>query len=213
MSPEQRDQAQRRKKRKASKQQRTLQADTLYLAGWVLLVTTLPQEQWSDQQVVALYQARWHIELLFKRIKQLLQKPRLRCTTAASALPTVIFLLVGWALLEEESQAVRLAMHDAMQGLSQVQDVQPAEPEASHACWWQTEQYGPLSEWMLAEISVDLLCQQIRGSYTAARFRQCLPRVPRFLCTGHRKRPHLYSQVCHWLGMPATVLEDRAGAA
>ena len=104
-------------------------------------------------------------------------------------------------------------MHDAMQSLSQVQDVQPAEPEASHACWWQTEQYGPLSEWMLAEISVDLLCQQIRGSYTAARFRQCLPRVPRFLCTGHRKWPHLYSLVCHWLGMPATVLEDRAGAA
>jgi hypothetical protein len=213
LSPEQREQAQRRKKRKASKQQRILQADTLYLAGWVLLVTTLPQEQWSDQQVVALYQARWHIELLFKRLKQLLHQQRLRCTTAATALPTLIFLLVGWALLEEESQAVRLAMHDAMQCLSQAQDVQPAEPAATHACWWQTEQYGPLSEWMLAEISVDLLCQQIRGSYTAARFRECLPRLQRFLCTGHRKRPHLYSQVCRWLGMPATVLEDRAEVA
>jgi hypothetical protein len=106
-------------------------------------VTTLPQEQWTDQQVLALYQARWHIELLFKRIKQLLHKPRLRCTTAATALPTLIFLLVGWALLEEESQAVRLAMHDAMQCLSQAQDVQPAEPAATHACWWQSEQYGP----------------------------------------------------------------------
>ncbi len=213
LSAEQREQAQRRKKRKASKQQRSLQPDTLYLAGWVLLVTTLPQEQWTDQQVLALYQARWHIELLFKRIKQLLHQQRLRCTTAASALPTLIFLLVGWALLEEESQAVRLALQDAMQSLSQIPEGQPWEPEATPACWWQTEQYGPLSEWMLAEISVDLLCQQIRGSYTAARFRDCLPRLQRFLCTGHRKRPHLYSQVCRWLGMPATDLEDRAEVA
>lgn len=213
LSPEQRDQAQRRKKRKASKQQRGLQADTLYLAGWVLLVTTLPKEQWSDQQVVAMYQARWHIELLFKRIKQLLHQQRLRCTTAATALPTLIFLLVGWALLEEESQAVRFAMHDAMQCLSQAQEVQPWEPETTRAWGRQNDQYGPLSEWMLAEISVDLLCQQIRGSYTAARLRDCVPRLQRFLCTGHRKRPHLYSQVCRWLGMPATVLEDRAGVA
>jgi len=48
--------------------------------------------------------------LLFKRIKQLLKQQRLRCTTAATALPTVTALLLGWALLEEESAAIRLAM-------------------------------------------------------------------------------------------------------
>jgi len=40
-----------------------VQADTLYLAGWVLLITTLPRAHWSAQQVLRLYQARWHIEL------------------------------------------------------------------------------------------------------------------------------------------------------
>jgi hypothetical protein len=52
-------------------------------------------------------------------------------------------------------------------------------------------------------MSVDLLGQQIRGPFTAARYRACLPRLQRFLCSGHRKRPHLYSQVCDWLGVRA----------
>jgi hypothetical protein len=43
LSEEQRKAAQRRKKRKASKNQHQVQAETLYLAGWVLVVTTLPQ--------------------------------------------------------------------------------------------------------------------------------------------------------------------------
>jgi hypothetical protein len=34
------------------------------LPGWGLVVTTLPSQQWTDQQVLRLYQARWHIELL-----------------------------------------------------------------------------------------------------------------------------------------------------
>lgn len=64
LTPEQRERAQRRKKRLASKGQRQLQQDTLYLAGWLLLVTTLPPQQWSDQQVLSLYRARWHIEIV-----------------------------------------------------------------------------------------------------------------------------------------------------
>jgi hypothetical protein len=63
LSQQQREAAQRRKKRTATRKQQQVQADTLYLAGWVLLVTTRPSEQWSDQQVLCLYQARWHIEL------------------------------------------------------------------------------------------------------------------------------------------------------
>jgi hypothetical protein len=41
LSEEQRKAAQRRKQRTASKKQQQVQADTLYLAGWVLLITTL----------------------------------------------------------------------------------------------------------------------------------------------------------------------------
>jgi hypothetical protein len=115
---------------------------------------------------------------------------------------------VGWALLEEECAAVRLAMRDAMHCTEQTAEgtlfglevVQGENPE------------NPLSEWMLTQACFDLLCQQIRGSYTAERFRACLPQLQRFLCSGHRSRPHLYTQVCHWLGVPVTVPESEAPA-
>jgi len=190
----QRQRAQRRTKRQASKQQRALQADTLYLAGWLLVVTTLPSEQWSDQQVLALYQARWHIELLFKRIKQLLHQQRLRCTTAQTARAAVTALLVGWALLEEEGQQMRWALDEAMQQVSQ-----PHAPPSSET----SQDEAPLSEWLLAELSLDLLAQQIRGHYDRARVRACLPQLQRLLRPGHRKRPHLYTLLCRWLRIPA----------
>jgi hypothetical protein len=97
LSQQQQEQAERRTKRKASKNQQHVQSTTLYFSGWVLVVTTLPQEHWSDRQILCLYQARWHIELLFKRIKQLLQRQSLRCTTAATAKSTITLLLLGWA--------------------------------------------------------------------------------------------------------------------
>lgn len=213
LSAAQRAQAQRRKKRKASKQQRALQQDTLYIAGWVLVVTTLPDELWSDQQVAALYQARWHSELLFKRLKQLVSVHRLRCSTAASVLPTRLFLLIGWALQEEESAAVRLAVRDAMHCTQEVCEGNACEHTAEHPLGWPCEPSEALSEWMLTEIGVDLLCQQLRGQYTAARFRACLPRLHRFLCIGHRKRPHLYSLVCRTLAMPATFPQQQKECA
>ncbi len=131
----------------------------------------------------------------------------------SDGLATITALLLGWALLEEESAAVRLSMRDAMHCTQQAQEGSQVQQERTDAPWWQDERNGPLSEWMVAEVSVDLFCQQIRGSYIAARYRTCLPHLQRFLCSGHRKRPHLYSQVCRWLGMPTTGWEDRAAVA
>ena len=213
LSEEQRAAAQRRKKRSAQKKQHQVQPDTLYLAGWVLLITTLPCEQWSAHQVLRLYQARWHIELVFKRIKQLLQQQPLRCTTAATALPTITALLLGWALLEEESTAIRLAMQDALACTQQAEGQSHREHEVIPGSWWADALHGPVSEWMVAEVSLDLLRQQIRGHYTAAQYRACLPRLQRFLCLGHRKRPHLYSLICRWLGMSAADRSERARAS
>jgi hypothetical protein len=64
LSQEQQEKAERRTKRKASKKQQKVRPSTLYFSGWVLLVTTLPQEPWSDEQILQLYRARWQIELL-----------------------------------------------------------------------------------------------------------------------------------------------------
>jgi Transposase DDE domain len=208
LSQQQQKQAERRTKRKACKKQQHVQSTTLYFSGWVLVVTTLPQEHWSDREILCLYQARWHIELLFKRIKQLLQRQSLRCKTAATAKATITLLLLGWALLEEESAAVRLAIKDTLQCTWQTTEGKLV----AQTSWWQEDLCGPLSEWMLAEASFDLFCQQLRGSYTAERFRACLPRLQRFVCSGHRSRPHLYTQVCRWLGIPTTIPPDEEPA-
>jgi hypothetical protein len=202
LSQEQQDKAECRTKHTASKKQKKVYPDTLSLSGWVLVVTTLPQQKFSDQQVLRLYQARWHIELLFKRIKQLLKQQSLRCKTVASAKPTITLFLIGWALLEEESAVVRLAVRDAICCTQKLKEGKLLIKDLPHASWWQDHLSGPLSEWMLTEASFDLFCQQLRGSYTASRFRACLPRLQRFLGSGHRDRPHLYSQVCRWLALP-----------
>src|SRR5262249_18065549 len=208
LSQHQQEKAERRTKDKAKKNQQKVRPHTLYFSGWVLIVTTLPKEHWSNQQILQLYRARWHIELLFKRIKQLLKRQSLRCKTAATAKSTILLLLLGWALLEEESAAVRLAIKDAIHCTQRTLASNLLGDVDATASWWQDDLYGPLSEWMLAEASFDLLCQQIRGTYTAERFRACLPRLQRFLCSGHRDRPHLYTQVSRWLGIPAPVPED-----
>jgi hypothetical protein len=202
LTPEEQDKAERRTKHKARKQQKPIHPNTLYLSGWVVLVSTLPQEKFSDQQILRLYQARWHIELFFKRIKQLLKQQRLRCKTSATARPTITLLLIGWALLEEESSAVRLSIRDAVACSQKLKEGKLLLKDLPPLSWWQDNLCGPLSEWMLAESCLDLFCQQLRGSYTAERFRACLPRLQRFLCSGHRDRPHLYSQVSRWLGLP-----------
>jgi hypothetical protein len=62
--------ARRRKaKRKARKQGKPCSANYRWLLGWDLLVTNLPAEQWSLEQVLALYPIRSQIEWVFRTWK------------------------------------------------------------------------------------------------------------------------------------------------
>jgi hypothetical protein len=103
---------------------------------------------------------------------------------------------------------VRLAMRDALHCTQLSQEGKLFGLEVTTAAIFQDDQDDPLSEWMRAEASLDLLCQQIRGSSTAERLRACLPRFQRFLGSRHRNRPHLYSQVSRWLGTPDAVAQS-----
>jgi hypothetical protein len=187
---EQTDQARRRKCKKASKEQRKLQPETLYLAGWVLVLTTLPAADWSDQEVLSLYRARWHIELLFKRIKQLLSQHRLRAQTEETAKATVYAILVGWMLQQEVAQEIRESLQQMQAVLLEAE--QPLEEPAG----WQ---HPPISEWQVQALSVELFCQQVRGGWTQQRLRSCLPQLRRHLGERPRKRPHRWQQVTQWL--------------
>lgn len=56
----------------------TPQARTLFLAGWVLVWTSLPPECLSADTVLALYRGRWQVELALKRCKSLVDADALR---------------------------------------------------------------------------------------------------------------------------------------
>jgi hypothetical protein len=56
--------------REASKDQRTLKPETLRYAEYIMVLTTLPAEEFPTRHVLGCYRFRWQIELLFKRFKQ-----------------------------------------------------------------------------------------------------------------------------------------------
>jgi hypothetical protein len=82
-SAEQRRKAQDKLREVASRKGRNLQPDTLEAAGYVVVLTTLPDV--SAQQILELYRHRWQIELAFKRLKSLLQLGHLKKTDPVGA--------------------------------------------------------------------------------------------------------------------------------
>jgi hypothetical protein len=65
-------------RKRSRKKGRTPQQTTLYLAGWVLVWTSLPPTLLSAATILAVYRLRWQVELAIKRWKSLLDVDALR---------------------------------------------------------------------------------------------------------------------------------------
>jgi len=78
LPPEKAEAARRAMRKKASKWGYTPSADALVTAGCLMLITSLPAEDWPAARVLALYRQRWQAELAFKRLKSLLDLETLR---------------------------------------------------------------------------------------------------------------------------------------
>lgn len=174
--------ARNRKAKKAKKAKRKLTATTLALAGFLVLITTLDQT-WSATEVLRLYQARWQIELVFKRIKQLLRLAPLRCQNQEAVEASVRALLIAWALQEQVASEVRELLPSGAR-----------DPQA------------PASSWLLAALSVQTVRQQVRGSWSVARICACRGQLERFLVTSRRRRRQSEAEIRQWLS-------DRFGSA
>jgi hypothetical protein len=168
-------QIRKRKKCKAQKAGRKLSSQALQLASWLLLITTL-DVSWSATDVLRLYRARWQIELVFKRLKQLLRVADLRCRDRLALEATVRALLVAWALEEHITAEIRALLPDGA-----------ADPRQA------------ASSWLLAGISVQTLRVSVRGSWSLSRLRRCLARLMRFLSSSPRKRLQQEADVRRWL--------------
>ena len=105
--PRRRGAPERRARRKAQKAGRTITAPTLAVAGWLLLITTLDAATWSTADVLYVYRARWQVELVFKKMKQLLRLNQIRSKHRTSVEATVRALLIAWALHESTTTWLR----------------------------------------------------------------------------------------------------------
>ena len=149
----------------------------------MLLVTTLEASSWSAEDVLRLYRARWQVELVYKRMKQVLDLNQLRSKQREVVEATVRLLLIAWALQEAEAAQVRVQLPH---GLPTEASVPNAEPSV-------------VSNWLLTVVCLETLRQQVRGQWTQARLRACLPRLRRFLCSRPRRRGHQETDVRAWL--------------
>jgi len=179
--------AQRRreeKRRHAREKGKPVSKTTLYLAGWILVVTTLPESEWSAEEVLCLYRARWQTELLYKRMKQQLRGAQVRCRTPEAVQAEVRAWLLAWVLQEAEAAT----LHEI---LEQVQATDPQDVSE-----WADR---PLSSWMLTSVCLDTLRVQVLGQWSAARVRACAAELQRYLRSSPRKRTHQATAIRRWL--------------
>jgi len=170
-APHERQAAERKLRRKARQHGRAVSAVALFLCGWLLLLTTLDLASWDAAEVLWLYRARWQVELLFKRMKQLLGLGQLRATSAAGATATIRARLVAWLLQEQESAALR-ALLPRLEA--------PIARDAADAD-------AVVSSWTVTVLGLETLRQQVVGHWSLARVRECLPRLRRCLVSRSRR--------------------------
>jgi hypothetical protein len=199
LPPEAAERARQERRESARRHGRHVQADTLFLAGWLLLISTLDPLIWSPEDALCLYRARWQIELVFKRMKQILRLNHLRSKHPQTIQATLYALWIAWALQEQEGHWLRAHL----EALPQVMAADSAEasgaleeptgPEASPADFDGPE--GAVSSWLLATMALQTVRQAVVGQWTFARLRAVLPRLRRFLCGSHRRRVHQERQI------------------
>lgn len=79
LPPEAAEAARRRCRQDGKRKGWTPTQDALYLAGWMMVFTTVSKEVLEAATVIKLYRTRWQVELAFKRLKSLLDLDLLRC--------------------------------------------------------------------------------------------------------------------------------------
>ena len=156
------------------------------VAGGLLLITTLDAGTWSTADVLYVYRARWQVELVFKKMKQLLRLNQIRSKHRTSVEATVRALLIAWALQESTTTWLRTLLSATASPASVV-----------------------VSSWLLSGLGLDTLRQQVQGRWSEARLQACLPRLHRFLCSRPRRRGHQESTVRTWLDQRACAHSGR----
>jgi hypothetical protein len=103
--------ARRQARKQARKSGYTLSPQTLRATDWTILVTSLPRDSFSTEDILALYRLRWRIELGFKRLKSLIGLRQPPGITERSARPWLLAHLLAILLLEPLVDALEDSPH------------------------------------------------------------------------------------------------------
>lgn len=165
LAPEQAEAARRRARQAARKKKHTVDARTLLAAGFVLLLTNLPAEDWSGQHVLDLYRLRWQIELRIKRLKSVLDLDGLRAQDPALAQAYLLGKLLGALLIEAMQQPIR----------------------QQHPDWW-TDTQRPLNRWQLTRLAGQVLADLVCGPLPWSEVFRASGTLRRLLCDEPRHK-------------------------
>ena len=93
--------ARKRARRAASKEQRKADPRTLACAEHLILITSLSPKAFPPERLCELYRVRWQIELAFKRLKSILRLDRLPAKSPGLAEAWVTAHLLVALLIED----------------------------------------------------------------------------------------------------------------
>jgi hypothetical protein len=101
LKPDQAAEAARRNARRAAQRGGHQVSDaTLIAADWLIIITSLPENTFSDKDITDLYRLRWRVELAFKRLKSLIGLNGPPATDKRSAKTYVLAHLLIMLLVE-----------------------------------------------------------------------------------------------------------------
>jgi hypothetical protein len=103
-SPAATEQTRQKLLREAARKGRKVSEQTLEAAAYMMVLTSVPQEELEAQQALEIYRFRWQIEITFKRLKGLLELDELAAKDPRLAQTFLLSKLLAALLLEDLSE-------------------------------------------------------------------------------------------------------------
>jgi len=163
--PDKLEEARRRTRLRHQRKQRPLNENTLFAAGFVLLLTNLPAETWPGRLILALYRIRWQIELYIKRLKSLLAFDHLRAKDPRVVQTYLLAKLLIALMIDQMTNRVSLQHPDWFDAIDR-----------------------PVSIYRMTALFHDAFRQIIAGPWVSS-LKQFFPLMQRYLCDSPRARP------------------------
>jgi hypothetical protein len=163
--PDKAEKIRRNLRAEAKHKKRNQDERSLLAAGFVMVVSNLPDTTWTTSEILALYRLRWQIELVFKRLKSLLHFDHLRATDPQLAQVYLLTKILIALLIGEAQWRFALAAADAA-----------VDPQR------------PLSHWRLTQLLLEAFRYSVCGALTWEMIASHIPKLDRYLFDEPRRR-------------------------